>query len=58
MPPEPPKTLLDACRYYADPKVTFHTMIAAPGTLPGRTGKRLTYRLLTAQGDAGFMGIK
>jgi len=21
-------------------------------------GKRLTYRLLTAQGDAGFMGIK
>lgn len=28
MTPEPPKTLLDACRYYADPKVTFHTMIA------------------------------
>lgn len=28
MTPEAPKTLLDACRYYADPKVTFQTMIA------------------------------
>jgi transposase-like protein len=27
MTPEAPKTLLDACRYYADLKVTFHTMI-------------------------------
>jgi len=28
MTPEAPKTLLDACRYYADPKVCFQTMLA------------------------------
>lgn len=27
MTPEAPKTLLDAVRYYTDPKVTFQTMI-------------------------------
>lgn len=26
--------------------------------LAGVAGKRLTYRALTAQGDAGFMGLK
>ncbi len=28
MTPEAPKNLLDACRYYADPKVCFETMLA------------------------------